>query len=105
MSDYPWQLPIDAFVEFAKNGQVHEATGIAIPGEEKAETPLKMGELNGYSYQDIAHFYLWRRRGDPESGYLELMNDALFEEKALSENVCESANQIVQRRKTCEQNQ
>ena len=85
MSDYPWHLPLNAFVELAENGRLHEAMGSTIPGEEKAETPLRMGELNGYSYQDIAHFYLWRRRGDPESGYLEFMNDALFEGKELSD--------------------
>ena len=101
----PWRLPIDAFVAFAGNGRLHEATGVASPGEQKAETPLRMGELNKYSYQDIAHFYLWRRRGDPESGYLEFMADAFFEGKDLSENACQSVDQIAQCEKTCRCNQ
>ena len=105
MSGYPWHLPLNAFVKLAENGQLNEATGSTIPGEEKADTPLRMGELNEYSYQEIAHFYLWRRRGDPEIGYLEFINDALFEGRELSENACESANQIVQRRKTFRCNQ
>jgi hypothetical protein len=41
---------------------------------EKAGSPLEYGRIYGYSEDDIAHFYNFRRRGHP-SGYEEYVED------------------------------
>jgi hypothetical protein len=77
-----WQMSPQQFEQYASAGKLHQATGNAIPGEETARTPLKMGELNAYPDQDIAHFY-WARRGKTQYGWEEMMRDAIKEGKAV----------------------
>jgi len=60
---------LDAFTEMAGRGKLHGAKGStriewrtaevrASPIEAQADTPFEMGVINGYSEDDIAHFYL-----------------------------------------------
>lgn len=86
----PWQMTASEFEQAVKRGKIVKSTGKTVPGEESAKTPLRMGELNGYSPDDIAHFYA-KRRGYPDSvtskydpiveGRKELVEDALREGK------------------------
>jgi len=69
------------FFQLASEGKLHKATGKQLPGEEKAETPLKRGLINGYSLSDICHFYAFRRCFH-EEGYKEFMVDLSFENGA-----------------------
>ena len=41
----------------AKKGRIVNVNRRAVPGEKKARTTLKPGELNGYGAEDIAHFF------------------------------------------------
>lgn len=60
----PWQMTDLEFMQAAKRGKIHKATGNPTPGiETKANTPLSIGEREGYSADDIAHFYVKRRGG------------------------------------------
>jgi hypothetical protein len=56
---------LDAFTEMAGRGKLHEAKGstriewrTTAALEAQADTPFEMGVINGYSEDDIAHFYL-----------------------------------------------
>ncbi len=49
---------LDAFTEMAGRGKLHPATGRDLPGEATATNPFEFGVINGYSEDDIAHFYL-----------------------------------------------
>ncbi len=86
----PWRMSSDEFATAVQRGKLHKATGRAVAGEKEAKTPLRLGELNGYSYDDIALFYA-SRRGYPgsataaydpiEAGREELLRDARVEGK------------------------
>jgi lambda family phage portal protein len=56
----PELMTPEEFRRSAKIGKLQKATGKIVPGEEKAKTPLQIGELNKYSPKDIAHFYAKR---------------------------------------------
>lgn len=81
----PWDMTLEEFREAVGRGKLHQATGQAIAGESEATSPIQMGELNGYSDDDIAHFYAKRAGiGTPnklsvEIGYDELLSDAIME--------------------------
>ena len=89
----PWQMTRDKFAAAVERGKLHKATGRAVAGESKAKTPLRIGELNGYSSDDIAHFYAVRR-GYPGSasadydpiaaGRDQLIRDARAEGKSFA---------------------
>lgn len=80
-----WEMTPKELAEAAKRGKMNKATGIKVPGEENAKSPLKMGELNNYSYDDIAHFYV--NRHGLEAGHHELIMDALDEGKIIPDNI------------------
>lgn len=78
---------LDAFSNAARQGKLIESTGKAVPGEDTVTSALELGKLNGYSPNDVAHFYAARRgafRGQsPEydadslaSAYQDLQADA-----------------------------
>jgi hypothetical protein len=56
----PELMTPEEFKKSASIGKLQKATGKIVPGEEKAKTPLEIGELNKYSPKDIAHFYAKR---------------------------------------------
>lgn len=73
-----WEMTLDEFGATASRGRLVLATGKRVPGEMFARTPLRMGELNNYGNENIAHFYVSRRR-DVAMGYEEMMADAVTE--------------------------
>jgi hypothetical protein len=75
MAQPPTRKQFDAM---AKRGRLHlsEETIVTPTAAElaKAGTPLDYGRLYGYSEDDIAHFYKYRRRGH-QIGYEEYVRD------------------------------
>ena len=67
------------FEEMAARGRLHESSerdGV-IPSDselDKAQSPLDLGRLYGYSEEDIAHYY-WSRRLDRQAAYTEYVRD------------------------------
>src|ERR1041384_7713506 len=58
----PWRLSPEEFLRVASRGRLHPANGVepaVIVGT--GETPLSLGESEGYPAEDIAHFYVARR--------------------------------------------
>jgi len=45
------------FRQAALQGVLHQATGVTYEEELYARTPIAMGYINGYSEEDICHFY------------------------------------------------
>jgi len=80
----PWEMNIDEFEKFAEGGKIHKATGKELPGEDKAKTPLALGEINKYSPQDIAKFY---QETHGKDAHRELLRDAKAEGKAVPEEL------------------
>jgi len=87
-----WQMTDIEFVAAAEAGRVHQATGIPTPGKPtEADTPISIGEREGYSANDIAAFYAKRRgvfqKGIHDSEFFvraqrahrELVEDAILE--------------------------
>jgi hypothetical protein len=66
------------FKEMAARGRLHEFDRDAIiPSDselDQAQSPLDLGRLYGYSEDDIAHYYDFRRRGH-DSAYVEYVRD------------------------------
>lgn len=101
-----WEMTGAEFEQAVKRGKIVQATGKDVPGEESAKTPLKMGELNGYSPDDIAHFYA-KRRGYPNSvtadydpiveGRKELVTDALREGKPVPGEVIDELGAKIEK--------
>lgn len=89
-----WQMSKSEFRDAVGRGKMKKATGKALPGEDKAKTSLKMGEINNYSHDDIAHFYATRNGHGAsglkpgydaiEAGRQELLSDAKSEGRSLS---------------------
>ena len=65
---------LDEFKKMAERGKLRQATGRDLPSEEFAINPIELGRINRYSEDDIAHFYMFRRRGN-ELGYQEYLED------------------------------
>jgi len=87
-----WEMTLQEFKDAADKGRIHKVTGVELPEEQEAITPLKLGEINNYSQSDIARFYASRRGAyrpdllksfpdyDPYlQAYIELIEDALSE--------------------------
>lgn len=51
------ELSFLQFKQAALQGVLHQATGIPYEEERYARTPIEMGFINGYSEEDICHFY------------------------------------------------
>lgn len=51
------ELSFIQFKQAALQGVLHQATGIHYEEERYARTPIEMGFINGYSEEDICHFY------------------------------------------------
>lgn len=91
----PWEMSREEFGAAVERGRLHKPTGRKVPGESEAQSPLRVGELNGYSDDDIAHFYA-KRRGHPEAtsatydpievGRQQLVADALAEGRTVPVN-------------------
>jgi len=67
------------FEEMAARGRLHESSerDSVIPSDadlDKAQSPLDLGRLYGYSEDDIAHYY-WSRRRDGQAAYAEYVRD------------------------------
>ena len=67
------------FEAMALRGRLHEWSerNSVIPNDselEKAQSPLDLGRLYGYSEDDIAHYY-WSRRRDFQTAYAEYVRD------------------------------
>jgi len=102
----PWEMTGPEFEQAVKRGKIVQATGKKVAGEESAKTPLRMGELNGYSSDDIAHFYA-KRRGYPNSvtadydpiveGRKELVTDALREGKPVPGEVIDELGAKIEK--------
>jgi hypothetical protein len=53
----PWEMNKDEFQEYVLGGKLYQQTGIKLAGEDKAETWLRLGLINGYPEKNIAYFY------------------------------------------------
>ena len=67
------------FEEMAARGRLHTSAerDSVIPTDselDKAQSPLDLGRLYGYSEDDIAHYY-WYRRRDCQIAYTEYVRD------------------------------
>jgi hypothetical protein len=105
----PWEMSRKEFEQAVKRGKLHPATDRRVSGEEDAKTPLRVGELNGYSGDDIARFYAARRgygnRNLPKTkagkkydsigaGRIELVDDALYEGRNVPKEVIEECRKL-----------
>lgn len=91
-----WATCIKAFAEAARRGRVHLSTGRPAPLRVgSGTTPLSLGESEGYPYEDIAHFYVARRRQskrspsreDLQRAYADFLRDAIYEGKSVPSHV------------------
>ena len=78
------------FEEMATRGRLHTSSERAsvIPSNselDKAQSPLDLGRLYGYSEDDIAHYY-WSRRRDCQIAHIEYVRD--FEDAKLAARPC-----------------
>ena len=94
--EHPWEMTFHEFCKYLVGGRLHQHTGKQFPGEDTAESCLRLGELNGYSEQDIAYFYATRHPG--HAGYQEYVEDAIFEGKAVPDDVMFKATAIATRK-------
>ena len=65
------------FEQMAARGRLHKGDNTVIPTDsdlDKAQSPVDLGRLYGYSEDDIAHFYRVRRR-ELETAYTEYVQD------------------------------
>ena len=65
------------FEQMAARGRLHKDDNTVIPTDsdlDKAQSPVDLGRLYGYSEDDIAHFYRVRRR-ELETAYTEYVQD------------------------------
>ena len=65
------------FERMAARGRLHKDDNTVIPTDsdlDKAQSPVDLGRLYGYSEDDIAHFYRVRRR-ELETAYTEYVQD------------------------------
>lgn len=73
-----WDWTLDEFTEAALRGRLIKGTGQCTPEDLAAKTSLRRGEINGYSDDDIAHFYCCINR-DALIGYAKMLQDAVTE--------------------------
>jgi hypothetical protein len=65
------------FEQMAARGRLHKQDNTVIPTDselDEAQSPVDLGRLYGYTEDDIAHFYKFRRRV-PEAAYIEYVRD------------------------------
>jgi hypothetical protein len=65
------------FEQMAARGRLHKDDNTVIPTDselDEAQSPVDLGRLYGYTEDDIAHFYKFRRRGR-ETAYIEYVRD------------------------------
>jgi hypothetical protein len=89
VSEKPYTMDYPEWKEQASKGKMHRATGITTEEERSLESPIEIGEYNGYSPQDIAHFYD-RRRGGDIAGYREYIVDAIYAGKDVPDKIIET---------------
>lgn len=80
-----YELTKEEFKSAAVRGELRLKTGTELPGESKAKTPLRLGEINKFSNDDIATFYA--TRSGLELGRKELVRDAIAEGKTVPPEV------------------
>jgi hypothetical protein len=108
----PWEMSQKEFNAFYKKGKIHHAKPYRDANDEEVKkrresgeyvSPLLMGELFGYSPEDIAHFYVVRTGGDLNNklsnkedrrrgeiiGRWEYIRDAVLAERDVPESVLE----------------
>jgi hypothetical protein len=72
-------ITLHEFAAMAKRGRIHMAVEDAVEPSKadlnRAKSPLDFGRLYGYSEDDIACFYLKRRRGRSDIAYAEYISD------------------------------
>ncbi|MCK9327913.1 MAG: hypothetical protein M0P69_20630, partial [Bacteroidales bacterium] len=96
----PWEMDFKEWVKYAETGKIHKATGVMHPGEENAKTRIGLGEINGYSDRDIAHFYYrstaWRNepatKESSQEAYLLYLRAAVKEGKVVPKYLLDSYN-------------
>ncbi len=75
----PWEMISDEFEEYVIGGKLHQQDyETKLPGEDEAETWLRLGLINAYPEKDIAYFYSLRSNGQ-KAGYLRYIADAIYE--------------------------
>jgi hypothetical protein len=65
------------FEEMAARGRLHKEDNTVIPSDtdlDNAQSPIDLGRLYGFTEDDIAHFYNFRRRGH-DIAYTEYVHD------------------------------
>jgi hypothetical protein len=65
------------FAEMAARGRLHKVDNTVIPSDsdlDDAQSPLDLGRLYGFTEDDIAHFYSFRRHGH-HIAYTEYVRD------------------------------
>jgi len=76
---YGASVTLQAFITMANHGRIHTAAEDMVEPSElelkKARSPVDFGRLHGYSEDDIACFYLKRRRGRADIAYAEYIQD------------------------------
>jgi hypothetical protein len=78
----PWEMTLLEWENYAPFGRLIRDKGRYIPGEDSAKTAFKIGELNGYSPRDIAHYYYKNR-----SGYHQYIADAIKNGKNVPDEI------------------
>ncbi|HEU5314745.1 MAG TPA: hypothetical protein VFX49_01440 [Chloroflexota bacterium] len=89
-----WCMLPSEFAAAARRGRLHMATG-APPLNGSGQTALSFGESEGFSAEDIAHFYVARRTRNGAAyteerlrlAYEDFVRDALFESKEVPPEV------------------
>jgi hypothetical protein len=65
------------FEEMAARGRLHKEDNTVIPSDsdlDDAQSPIDLGRVYGFTEDDIAHFYNFRRRGH-HIAYTEYVQD------------------------------
>lgn len=98
-----WEMTLDEFSRAASAGKLVKATGRKIKDEDKARTPLTIGELNNYSREDIAHFYVRLAGGGTmgtDIGYQYLLQDALADGHTVPSRILKEYPKIFKKAKS-----
>ena len=98
-----WEMTQRQFYAAGRKGRIVKATGKVVPGEKKARTALKLGELKGYRVEDIAHIYLHahrnylRDKAPAQCAYAHMIVDAIHEKRTVPRANAEVAVRVLER--------
>jgi hypothetical protein len=119
----PWEMTPGDFFEFAQKGRLHVYAGRTASRQIGSQTTaLSLGESEGYSYEDIAFFYVacgmppeskrtWPEATEKfgwisdnmdriETAYCDFISDALLESKSVPSEILQEYLSFTEKRKS-----